>query len=76
MIELLPDWRQILTRAWSVRWLIVAGILSGLEVALQIAQPVIEPIVPKGLFSALAGLATAAALVARVLAQSNLPPKS
>lgn len=73
---LLDNWREILRRAWSVRFLILAGLLSGLEVALQIAQPIIDPIVPKGLFSALAGLATAAALVARVLAQSNLPPNS
>lgn len=75
-MKLLDDYRQILSRAWSVRWLIVAGLLSGAEVALQIAQPVIEPLIPRGLFSALAGLATAAALVARVLAQSNLPPQS
>lgn len=75
-MNLIDNWREILRRAWSVRFLILAGLLSGLEVALQLAQPLIDPLVPRGMFSALAGLSTAAALVARVLAQSNLPPSS
>ena len=72
-MKLLPDWRAVLTKAWSVRFLIFAGILSGAEVVLQLLQPVLESSWPTGLFAALSGLATAAALVARVMAQANLP---
>lgn len=71
-MKLKSDWRTIAARAWSVRWIIVAGVLSGLEVAVQLAQPFIEPTLPRGMFSALAGVATAAALVARLLVQTNL----
>ena len=35
-MKLIPHWRRVLTRAWSVRLVILAGLLSGGEVVLQI----------------------------------------
>lgn len=72
-MTLLPDWKAIITKAWSVRLLALAALLSGVEVVMQIMEPVLAAAMPKGLFAALSGLATAAALVARIVAQNNLP---
>jgi hypothetical protein len=64
------DWRQILTRAWSVRFLVLAGVLETVGAASQ-------ALVDNGSISItlhiLAAAATAAAGVARVFAQKNLP---
>lgn len=62
------DWRRILRRAWSVRLMAVAAVLSGLEVGLAFWVPDW----PDGALAALSGLVTASALVARLIAQSNM----
>lgn len=67
-MKLLPDWRAVLTRAWSIRLMLAAGILSGLDVFLQVVVG-LKPSLP---LAALSGLATCAALVARLFAQDNL----
>lgn len=69
-MSLLPNWRDVLRRAWSVRLMILAAILSGLEVALPYLQGVID--FPPGTFAMASGLVTAAALIARLVAQANL----
>lgn len=35
-VSLVPNWREVLARAWSVRLILVAAFLSGLEVALPL----------------------------------------
>lgn len=65
---LVSNWRQVLKRAWSVRLLVIAAVLSGLEVALPILPIAIAP----GIFAALTAITTAAALVARVMAQKSI----
>lgn len=35
---LIANWWQVLKRAWSIRWIVVAGLLSGLEVFLPIVD--------------------------------------
>ncbi len=67
-MKLLADWREILRKAWSIRLMIVAGLLSGVEVAL----PLFADALPRGIFAALSALIVMAALVARLLAQKNL----
>lgn len=52
--------------------MVVAAVLSGVEVVLAIMQPVMADNYPPGLFAAGAGLVTAGALVARVLAQNEV----
>lgn len=70
-MSLLPEWKSVLSRAWSVKFMVLAALLSGVEVVMQILEPSVSATMPKGLFAALAGLTTAGALVARVLAQNE-----
>lgn len=68
-MQLIPNWRGVLRRAWSIRLILLGGALSGLEAAL----PLVDWLpVPPGVFAALSFLVTAAAFVARLLAQSSL----
>lgn len=63
------DWKLIVARAWSVRLMVVAGALTAGEFILQTAVGAV-PFSP--VLTAAAGVATAAALVARLIAQRNL----
>jgi hypothetical protein len=73
---LIEDWKTILTKAWSVRLIILAALLSGIEVALPIIGQTIEPLdlIPPGTFAILSGLTSAGALIARVMAQPDKSP--
>lgn len=68
--KLVWNWRQILRYAWSIRLLIVAGLLSGAEVALPLLQSVLP--VPPGVFAGMSFLATAGAFIARLVAQETV----
>lgn len=67
-MKLYDNWREIIRRAWSVRLMIVAGLLSGVEVVL----PFFAHELPHGLFAALSGVSVAAAFVARLVAQKDV----
>ena len=67
-MHLRSNWRLILRKAWSIRLLVVAGLLSALEVVL----PVFENELPKHLFASLSILSVCAAFVARIIAQKDL----
>ncbi|MBD9390116.1 hypothetical protein IB237_23225 [Agrobacterium sp. AGB01] len=66
----IANWRQVLKRAWSVRLLVLAGVLSGLEVALPLLGGIYP--IPTGIFAALTFLSVGGAFVARILAQKGL----
>lgn len=66
-MRLLPDWRRVMRRAWSVRLMVLAGLLSGVEVAL----PFYADDVPRGAFAAVSMLVVTAAFVARLVAQRD-----
>lgn len=66
---LISNWREVLRRAWSVRLLLLAGILSAAEIALPIIREIY--MVPTGLFLILSMIATASALIARIVAQKS-----
>ena len=70
-MELKSNWRDIATKAWSFRFIILAAMLSGFEVALPILREAIEPLglIPTGVFAGLSFVATAAAGIARIVAQ-------
>lgn len=68
-MRLIEDRRDVLRKAWSVRLMLVAGALSGAEIALPLLEGFVD--MPRGAFAALSGLATAAAFVARLLAQRD-----
>lgn len=73
-MKLIPDWRDVLKKAWSLRLMALAGLLSGLEVAMPYLDGILP--IPTGIFAALSGLIVAAAFVSRLIAQSSLRPTS
>lgn len=67
-MKLYDNWKDIVRKAWSVRFMAAAGILSGVEVAL----PYLQDTMPRGTFAALSGIFVGAAFVARLVAQKEL----
>lgn len=62
------DWQEILRRAWSVRFMVLAALLSGVEIVL----PLFVDSFSRGTFAVLSFVAVGAALVARIVAQRGL----
>jgi hypothetical protein len=71
-MNLVSNWRRVLKRAWSIRLMILAGLLSGLEVIFSLPDIADRLDWPQGIFAALSGLTTAAAFVARLIAQAGV----
>jgi len=69
-MKLVPNWRAVLTRAWSIRLMAAAFVLTALEVALPLVDGLLP--IPPFTFAALSGLATAGAFVARLVAQKTM----
>ena len=67
-MKLIADWRSILRKAWSIRLMLLAGLLSGAEVIL----PLFADGIPRHLFAALSMITIAGAFVARLIAQKGL----
>lgn len=63
-----PDWKAIVKKAWSIRLMLLAGLLSAVEVAL----PFFSDAMPRGVFAALSGLSVGGAFVARLVAQKDM----
>lgn len=68
-MKLHADWRNILLYAWSVRLILLAGLLAGAEAMLLVLQPVIN--LPLLALAVASGLLTCGALWARLLAQKE-----
>lgn len=64
-MRLVDDWKRVLRKAWSIRLMLLAGVLSAVEVVL----PFLQPQIPHGLFAVLSGVTVAAAFIARLVAQ-------
>lgn len=69
-MNLVENWRRVLRHAWSIRLMILAGVLSGAEVALPILGA--AEILPAGVLAALSFVATAGAFIARLIAQKQV----
>lgn len=69
-MKLVPDWRRVLARAWSIRLITIAFVLTTAEVALPLADGLLP--IPPGTFAVLSGLATAAAFCARLIVQKSV----
>ena len=67
-MKLYPNWKEIATKAWSIRFILIAGFFSGCEVAL----PFFSEAFPRNLFGALSGIFCAAAFIARLVAQKGM----
>lgn len=70
-LRLHANWRDVLRRAWSLRFMAASVVFSALEVAF----PYLDGVLPvgRGTFGLLSGLCTAAAAVSRLCVQKNLP---
>lgn len=69
-MQLVPNWRRVLRRAWSIRLIVLAAVLSGAELAVQLAGDAL-PIPPLWL-GALSFVVTVAAFIARFVAQPSI----
>ena len=64
----IPEWRQVLKHAWSVRLMLLSSVLSGLSAALAFGG--FLPISPLALF-VLILVVNVAAVIARFVAQKQ-----
>lgn len=69
-MNLRDDWKNIVKKAWSVRLMLLAALLSGVEVCLSFLGGI--PGITQGVFAAIAGLVSMAALAARLVAQQSM----
>ena len=67
-MRLYDNWKEIVRRSWSLRVIILAGVLSGLEMIL----PFYSDEIPRNLFAVLSFVAVSAAFVARLVAQKGI----
>jgi len=67
-VRLYDNWREIVRRSWSLRFIILAGMLSGCEIVL----PLFADQIPRNLFAVLSFAAVSAAFVARLVAQKGI----
>ncbi len=67
-MRLYDNWREIMRRSWSLRFIILAGLLSGCEIVL----PLFADQIPRNLFAVLSFAAVSAAFVARLVAQKGI----
>lgn len=69
-MKLVLNWKRVLRHAWSIRFIVIAGVLSGAEIALPLIREAVA--VPAGLFAGLSFAATAGAFIARLVAQETV----
>lgn len=67
-MQLYPNWKEIARRSWSLRFIILAGILSVIEAGLPLFEVSIDPMV----FRIALPLTVGAAFVARLVAQRGI----
>jgi len=71
-LNLIPDWKIVARKAWSVRLMALASILSGCEAVL----PYAEFMLPRGSFALLSFVIVTLALLARFVAQRDIQDAS
>ena len=67
-LSLLVDWRNVLRRAWSIRFSLLAAGFSAAEVVV----PLFGEVLPRGAFVLLAFVASIGATLARIVAQPEM----
>ena len=70
-MRLIEDWKKVLRYGWSIRLIVLAGLLSGLEIVL----PMFGDVLPRKWFAALMFAITVAAFIARLTAQPKMKAK-
>ena len=69
-MRLASDWKRVLRHAWSVRLILLAGLLSGIEAALPLIGGFIP--IPPAAFAGATLIVVAAAFVSRLIAQEKV----
>lgn len=68
---LLPDWKWILTKAWSVWAFYAVGLLSAVEVFLQVNGDSLSRTMPAGTYPLAVGLVSLLGIYLRTVAQKK-----
>lgn len=71
-MKLLPEWKWLLRKAWSIRLIVLSGLLSGCEVVL----PLFVDAMPRNIFAGLSLLAAVGSAFARVVDQPKMERRS
>lgn len=72
-LKLVPNWRDVLRYAATIKLFLLAGVFSGAEMALPFIDQFIS--IPRGVFAALTFVTSCCGLVARLVAQQSLQPR-
>jgi hypothetical protein len=67
-MKLYTNWKEILTKAWSIKFIILAGVLSASEVIL----PLFFDYFDRGTFAVLSFVAVSGAFISRLIAQKDV----
>lgn len=66
-MKLANDWKKVIKRAWSIRWMVIAGLLTGLEAIL----PYVTESIPRGVMAILSFVAIGGGFISRIVVQKN-----
>lgn len=69
-MKLVHNWRDVLRHAWSVRLILLAGLLTGLEAAMPLMYDVVP--VEQSTIAVITLAVVMAAFVARFIAQNSV----
>lgn len=67
-MKLYSNWRDIIKKAWSIKFIILAGLLSATEVIL----PLFFDYFDRGTFAILSFIAVSGAFISRLIAQKDI----
>lgn len=67
-MKLIPEYKRVLKRAWSIRWATLSGVFGGAEAFL----PLFSDAIPRGLFAILAVLTSLGTVLSRLIMQKEL----
>jgi hypothetical protein len=67
-MKLYDNWKEILRKAWSIRFMVIAALLSGIEIVL----PMFADQFPRNTFATLSFIFVGAAFVSRIVAQRDV----
>jgi hypothetical protein len=67
-MKLYTNWKEIIRKAWSIKFIILAGVLSASEVIL----PLFFDYFDRGTFAILSFIAVSGAFVSRLIAQKDI----
>ena len=67
-MNLIPEWKHVMRKAWSIRLALMAAAFSGFEVVL----PIFSEAVPQRVFAALSFTVAIGATLSRLVAQPRM----